>query len=337
MKAKLYALLFAAIPFSAVAQPTVNTAEDYTIGMTVRYKQAGNMSPGASGAQTWDFSTLTALGGNDTLTFTYLAAGSTYPGANILERSSNKQDHYYTESGNTNHTVALVDSASAPSPIVLSYSNTALAMQRPLTYHLNVSDTFTGSLKYATYTFNGGGNRNLHVDGYGTLILPGNKTFNDVLRVRTEHVETNMAGPITVNVNVVTYSWFDAAHKAPLLRIDSFMLSGTPPVPTINTPTTSYLIDESYPGNVPDVTQGNSIAVNLTGQTLTLNGNMSSKQHEVVLYNLNGQMLFRSEFVPQGNAHSFTVAGDLPVGIYFVMITEKNSQATPATIKVRKE
>jgi hypothetical protein len=337
MKAKLYALFLVSIPFASVAQPTVNTAEDYTIGMVVRYKQAANASPGPDGSQTWNFSTLTPLGGSDTLTFSYLAAGSTYAGANMLERSSNKQDHYYNETGNTNHTVALIDSVSAPSTIINTYSNTALGIQRPLTYHLNVTDTFAGNLQYSSFNMPGTGTRNLHVDGYGTLILPGNKTFNDVLRVRTEHTQTNASGPITVNVNVITYAWYDAAHKAPLLRIDSFMLGGTPPVPAVNTPTTSYLIDETYPGNVAEINSGKSITASLAGQTLTVNGELSPATHELMLYNMEGRMLFRAEFPAKGNRQIFNTHADLPQGIYFITLSEKGSLKAPVTLKILKQ
>lgn len=344
MKQYVYSLLLS-LPLAASAQPVLQVVQDFKVGTSAKYIKCTPVSPGANGAGiTWNFTSLTSLGGMDTLSVSYLAAGSTYAGANILEKTSDSVSHYMTISGNTNYTVAYADSSVAGMNLTNVYTNTALAMQRPLTFGLNVSDTFAGNLLFPPYTLptSGFNTRNINVTGYGTLYVPG-ATYSDVLKVRVEHLQTSSIAspaPILVNLTIVSYMWFDALHKSPLLRMDSMMVNGSPspPVPSTTQANTYYLLNETYPQNVDNV-YGSDISFNayIRGASLTLEGSLQQhKAYNIAVTNLAGQTVFAAEFKPTSSLYQFDIGHDLPTGMYLVTVQEKENMMNAGTIKIIK-
>ncbi|WP_276134198.1 hypothetical protein [Polluticoccus soli] len=344
MKQYVYSLLLV-LPLAASAQPVLQVVQDFKVGTSAKYKKCAPVAPGANGAGiTWNFTSLTALGGMDTLNVSYLAAGSTYAGANVLEKTSDSVSHYMNISGNTNQTVAYADSSVAGMNITNVYSNTALAMQRPLSYGLNVTDTFAGNLLFSGYTLptSGFNTRNIDVTGYGILYVPG-ATYNDVLKVRVEHKQTSSIatpGPILVNLTIVSYMWFDAMHKSPLLRIDSMLVNGSPapPVPNMARNSTSYLLSETYPQNIDNV-YGSNISFNayIKGTSLTLEANLSqNKTYNIAVTNLAGQTVFNAEFMPTSPLNQFDTGHDLPPAMYLITVQEKGNMLSAGTIKIIK-
>ncbi|MFI5222431.1 MAG: hypothetical protein ACHQK8_08905, partial [Bacteroidia bacterium] len=69
MKKQFSILILAILPAFLCAQPTINNAENFTIGTVLTFQQCNStgVSAGNSGAsQTWDFTTLTSLGTTST-------------------------------------------------------------------------------------------------------------------------------------------------------------------------------------------------------------------------------------------------------------------------------
>ncbi|MCD6062955.1 MAG: hypothetical protein K0R82_866 [Flavipsychrobacter sp.] len=341
MKQYVYSLLLV-LPLAATAQPVLQVVQDYKVGTTIKYRKCSPVAPGANGAGiNWNFTSLTALGGMDTLTVSYLAAGSAHAGANILEKTSDSVSHYMTISGTTNHTVAYADSSAAGMNASSVFTNTALSMQRPLSFGMNVTDTFSSTLMLLSFTLANSGinTRNISVTGHGTLDLP-NGSYNDVLKVRVEHKQTNTFVPYLVNLNMVSYMWFDAQHKAPLLQIDSIMVSGSPspPVPNTTRNNTSYLIKETYPQNVNNV-YGSQLDFNafINGSSLTLEASLpANRDYRLSVTNLAGQTVYQAGFRSTTKLQQFNLGNDLPSGMYLITVHEKENISNTGTIKIVK-
>jgi len=62
----------------------------------------------------------------------------------------------------------------------------------------------------------------VEADAYGTLVLPGNTIYENTLRIRTEKKYINHYVNIDQEVVVVTYRWYNDAHRYPLLVLTKY-------------------------------------------------------------------------------------------------------------------
>jgi hypothetical protein len=100
----------------------------------------------------------------------------------------------------------------------ITYSVPFIKMKFPFGY----GDIYSGSIIGTTeeqgkLTGNITGNYTVEADGYGALILPNNTIFEDVLRVKTIKTYDNQLSNLNQHVSIVTYRWYNAVHRYPLL------------------------------------------------------------------------------------------------------------------------
>jgi hypothetical protein len=221
MKKQLTMLMLAIIHSIVWGQPTIDNAENFTIGTILKFQisnptgvTAGN--PGAN--QTWNFSNLIAT--PDTITEWMVSPSSTsqgylFPTANQVEKYSDGRFVYVNKTVSENYIVGFVDTTASYPPTF--YTDPMLFAKRPLNFRTIVTDTFriAGSSGIGIVTLN--------PDAYGTLILP-NGTYNNVLRVKITEVHPWF--------NYTVYVWFDGVHNSSLLKID-------------NQPDVAYLLSET--------------------------------------------------------------------------------------------
>lgn len=318
-------ILLAAIviaPFALKAQPTIYKAMDFSAGASIKFQNCQGIAAGPAGAsQNWNFSGLKTIS-NDTTRMTFITAptNNSY-GANIIIKTSDSSYMYYNKTATSTYLAAIVDSTVEAKGMALNYSkNTMLQVQRPLTYNLALTDNFSDEFEVMGSKVKGGGTFTLKADGYGTLTLPSG-TFNNVLRVRTEQVQTDtLPAPIsqTFTSKTISYIWYDNAHIAPIFRIDSTIIDGSADA------TASYFLKETYATGVAD-TKMNNLQINgsLSNGTLLLKGDLEqNKKYAVELYNLSGQQLFQSYFTATGNMQKVDVNMDMPAGMYIVKLQE---------------
>jgi hypothetical protein len=108
----------------------------------------------------------------------------------------------------------------------IRYTSPVIKMKFPFCY----GDMFTGS--FSGNSFSNGvssgnlsGDYSVEADGYGSLILPGNRYFENTLRIKSQKSYSNNLGSIVQQVNIVTYRWYDLSHRYPLLVLTEYSVS----------------------------------------------------------------------------------------------------------------
>ncbi len=343
MKNFLYTFLILIVPARLMAQPTINNAYNYSTGTTVKNIRCVDMGAGNAGAnQTWDFTSLTPVGnGKDTARYWYMSPASNAPvsGANLVEKSSDSTYVYIKASAAQDEILAIADSSAGNYNLTVTYTNSVLFFKRPLTYGMNFTDNSAEQYSVSSFNLQGSGNISFKVDGYGTLKLPNNQTYNDVLRVEIKQHQSDTVqfpAPSVAVMDVTRYLWFDANHRSPLLRIDAVDI--TSDLFTNSKSFAEYLYEE-HASAVADVQKQNmELTGSFSGNTLYLNGSFDTKKDYIVqVYNLNGQKVYQSTFTGVGQQHIFTANSPLPQGLYLVSVTENGNNYNNTTIKVPKQ
>jgi hypothetical protein len=99
-------------------------------------------------------------------------------------------------------------------------------MKFPFAYGDIYSGTEIGTYEESgNLTGNITGYYTVEADGYGTLILPKNSVFENVLRVKTSKSYDNKMAKSVQHVNIVTYRWYNAIHRYPLLVLTEIKTS----------------------------------------------------------------------------------------------------------------
>ena len=124
MKKHFYAFLALALPLQVLAQPTINNAYDLHIGDEIHARIISNMPAGASGHQTWDFSSAVDTNGDFT---TYIQDDSS--GGMIIVSSTEN----FKNVGSTTY---------LKQGIGVGYDPGAIFVKRPLTYGLTDNNSW---------------------------------------------------------------------------------------------------------------------------------------------------------------------------------------------------
>jgi hypothetical protein len=342
MKHKIYYLLLTVAPAVAIAQPTVPNALNYSVGATVKNIRCNDIGPGGAGAnQTWDFSSLTPVGGGkDTAKYWYVAPGSNAPvsGANIVEKNSDSFYVYAKKSASQDEVLAIADSSAGGQNFTVKYTNSMLFFKRPLTFGMTFTDEFTEQYTVQTFTLKGRGKDTVTVDGWGTLKLPGGATYNNVLRVEIKQHQSDTVQFLNsvARLDAIRYLWFDDKHISPLLRIDAVEITSD----AINNSTSyaEYLHFEHDPANVENMQHGKmEFSAAFNNNTIALAANFSSgKSYDLVVYNMSGQRVYANTFIANSTRQAFDLNSDTPSGVYLVTVAETGTSNT-SIVKVSKQ
>jgi hypothetical protein len=331
MRKQYLILLALAFPFAASAQ--VTNAENYVPGDQIHNQNCSMPSPGGSGtSQTWDFSTVV----DDTVANTIWVFDDTASGdPNDIILSAISQG----PAGTPIHKTATQNLLLGYSLGIynLTYTPGLLQAERSFNY------ATTDNLAYTVAgTLNGGGNVDVKVDGSGTLKTPVGNYPNAyrMVMVRDEYDSLLFITTSYLTTHNVSYIWYDAAHTAPLFRIDSTYMEGTGSLAILNdTSGTAEYQREFFPAAVHGITIPEAAgSANLHGNTLTLNAGLQDGQrYKLAIYNISGQIVYNSVFTAAGNVNRLDLEKELTAGTYFVRVSQKNSHATPMIIKTVKD
>jgi len=240
-------LSLCALSYESIAQLTVNTCENFSIGTVLKFRncQTSGVYHGDTGAnQTWDFSNLSTI---DTVTEWVLSPsatphGSMYPTATFVEKHSDGTYVYAHATADSGYLVGFEDSVNQ---FVIQYSNSMLFAVRPISYGDTATDSFVMNYSSSSLNFPGKGQSSIIADGYGTLILP-NASYSNVLRLKIMQVEADTSTPPYITT-IITYGWWDNIHNSALLKIDSTNS------PTYISQDVLYMISEAVPTGVKQV------------------------------------------------------------------------------------
>src|SRR5690625_111006 len=204
----------------------IENAENFENGTVLTFQKCepDNVSPQEKGENiTWDFTKL--IDKNDeTITEEIVAPKETdyydtFPNADLVEKYSDGRLVYFIKSKDANKMVGFVNPNSG---ILVHYENPMLFMKRPIKFGDSISDSYSTKYTVSNMDFKGKGNVSIVADGYGTLKLPNNKVYENVLRVKITQNQTDEMVQYSnkIQMTTTTYVWFRPENASALLKIN---------------------------------------------------------------------------------------------------------------------
>ncbi len=189
--------------------------------------------------QMWNFSAAIADTIIETATFISVSSSgpnaSIYTGATMADFDGGSYYNYYKSTSNMYENLGFEDAN-----VIVQFTNTAVAATYPITLGYNFSDVAAGTctaivLGNAPGTIDG--TSNVMGTGTGTLMLPGGVIFTNVLQTISTatiniNIPTTFIGPVTINNEGITYSYYHASQKFPVLTVEYVTTTGTFPAQT---------------------------------------------------------------------------------------------------------
>lgn len=202
--------------------------------------------------------------------------------------------------------------------ISLTFTNTGIIAKYPIDYGYSLTDGIGGSVTFSIpASFNG--NVVTEADGKGTLFMPQNKSYTNVLRVKsTQLIAINVVflGNIA-NLNQTVYSYYHASSKFPILTVNHS-------ITTFSTQTTDVT---TFTGNSDFLTIGLNEQTkndfnfatfpNPANEQLTIQLKNNQIAESVTLINNLGQIVAK-------NTKSNTLnVSQIPAGYYYIEVSSE--------------
>lgn len=328
--------------FIAVAQPQLTADDLSAVGdKKINYvADSTGIEPGPAGANmSWDFSTISRTGTNDSSISEVVAASSTpyasdFPTATLAAQSvSGNSWAYYTTSSTQASMIGVVASASGTT-VKQKYTNPMLILQVPFTYNQSMSDDFEGSYDASGVTIYVTGTSTSTADAYGTVIMP-HRTFTNVLRVKNVSFTKDsfdLFGSWYVSTTEATsYSYVIPGRVAPVLTI-MYTQSTTNGIPSDGIKTVTFNDVEPL-ASVKPLSMLNA-DVNLYPNPASWNANLvvNAKENstvEVSICNALGQKVADQNASLHVGQNSLALpVSSLKSGVYFVNISDGKGSLT---------
>lgn len=216
MKKTLTSIAFSLLAFAgAEAQMQLSSDQNtYVIGDSQRFIMAMPADEGQAGAGVvWDFSGLQPKG---ELTSYMIDArevdkNNTFPECNVLLREDHKMFMFRVSNQSMDEFGEYRDDQP------FKYDEPIVKFTFPFSYGSYLKGHYKGAV-VSKPEVRLEGDYSTEADGYGTLVLPGNVVFKDVLRVRFERTMINGG------CGVVTYRWY-ARNANPIIRYPILTIS----------------------------------------------------------------------------------------------------------------
>jgi len=294
-----------------ITNPNVNPliGKQYVVGQSTKEINAGN-----SGAnQTWDLSSLTA---DSVVTWTSktpqneTAIGS----ANFVFQNDNGTTSTSIKNSQSVWQVAGV----IANNITFTYTDMEDLLRYPMNYNDTYTDPWACSFSNNGSVFYRKGTTTSTVDGYGTLKLPDNKTYSNVLRVhyvQNYTDSTNIGGvfPYVITTTNDEYMWYVQGIEYSLATASTLNITTTS---TATSYLSSYLISNTEKTGVNNaVKDKNSVSISPNPASTYFVVKTIGKAL-VSVVSTNGTTVLQQEIEGQ---ESISVS-NLPKGFYLVKI-----------------
>jgi hypothetical protein len=341
-------LLFFAVLFvvtGAIAQPVLHAADLNPVAGDKAISQAAKLKgvkiPNTGAGITWNYSTSLKDSTSvkpDTTTFR-AATGTPYisffKGSNLASvttsdagaysyyKTSTKLLDFYGEASKTDTLVW-----NAPYRIGIF----------PITYGTNFTDTSTVTVKEGQ-TIVEGYRDSTDVVGYGTLKLPGARTFHSVIMVRVISKTTfTILGHTSVSRNV-SYNFYASGYHSPLLSID---LSGTAAIDAVSYSKNAVAAleggstgDETVTKVAVNTKPAVTIYPNPAVSSFSVNvGEKNKTVSSIVITDMSGKNVFEKK--TNNTVSEMISCTSLKAGIYFVRIQMNDGTAEVQKLVVAK-
>lgn len=338
----LFALAISAGAFTAIAQPTI-TAADYSYVAGDRYIQylaTQVPAPGAGGNNvTWDFSGMTSTVSD---TFTAMACTatpycSTFPGSTVAATYTSQGPSYSYYIADANRFAMNGIRQHVPQysiDVTMNYVEPEDLIRYPFTTTTSYRDSFATVYTTNGYPYLRRGHIDVSSDGYGTLILPGGKTYKNVIRIvrrETYNDSTNFGtGPQYNYYTSVIYEWRQPGTRVMLMSRDSLKM-------TLFTQQVSYSVSARYAtpfpaavANVSETISDITVFPNPVRDMVNVKFNTGNDHVKISLVDMIGReiaVLANKTFTSGTHTVSYSTSS-LARGIYLLRMQTGNGVAT---------
>lgn len=270
------------------AQPDFTQADVYQVGDDGDYLALGatTAQPGPAGnGVTWDFSDLSRTPSEDFSVFyrdpSTAPNGDQFPQANLVAVQNAGPIDAYTFFSTSPQRFVL-EGLDLPELGVVTYSDKSVWVDFPLSFDETQTDDFVGMYTFTVPPISGVSNRTgsltAKYDGFGTLILPGGATVENVRRLRFDQIVVDQISAlgITITVETTTYSFFAVGDRRHVFQLTLADTSISPPGDTISSKVASYRSDAG--GQNPPPMTASRRGTHLTNQS-------GSFESEILIHN----------------------------------------------------
>jgi len=245
-----------------------------------------------------------------------VASSTGYPGTSYVQHRDLLYT-FYKSTSSPQQTELL--GAYSPS-LSLTFTNSAIIATYPLNYGYNQADPVSGSFKYNSTPGACVGNITISADGLGTLNLPNNVSFPNVLCLRSVEILTLSTGIVSIGTfNQIIYNYYAPGKKFPVLNINytTYQLIGNQPN------TTAYVYGNSSYFNVLGINESQlnrenyEVYPNPFHDRLFVKTKITSEENEYLLYDCNGSLIFKTTTLNEIETR------ELSSGIYILEIKNR--------------
>jgi hypothetical protein len=311
-----------------------NIGDDYTYQLDTIPDHLQNVTAGNGGENvTWDFSNSISASG-DTIVTSYVSPSSVnlsnaFPLCNIATVTSDGTPNFYElNSTGANNYGSIIDG------YVFYFSNPLKLLFLPMTYLDNNTDSFAANYPQFPGYLERSGSISAFSDGYGTLIMPGNNTYENVLRIKyTLNILDNYGGQNIDTLVEEYYDWYGSDITFPILQIGSRITNPyNSPENTINKYIRIKTAQNLTVNTISKKSHDFSIFPNPTNGNCFLNLPINQDNYQIKVYDMQGKIV-QNETTAATNLFEINLE-NFSQGIYCVSI---NNSTTRKILKVTKQ
>lgn len=332
---KIYLLLSAIALTGSITAQTLTKAANEPASGDIRAKRqfdsVGTVPKNTGSGLVWNFNAFALNSGTAASTYTTASSvpsSSLFTGATIAELTSSGDINFW-KSATTPTTQFELHGIYNPAGIEFNFSsNPSIAAVWPVTFGYNMTDAASGTVSAFSQTGTVNSTLTAMGAGTGTLIIPGNVTFTNVIQTKITQTLSALVGSgfSTVSINVLStnYSYYNSSQKYPLVEVlyektTQASVAG----PTVTNTGKIYIHNALVTGlneinfdasfdMFPNPAQDN-FSVNLT--------NTNNDKGTIEIYNELGQLAKRVELGNESVIKTNVSVSDLKPGVYMVKTT----------------
>jgi hypothetical protein len=220
------------------------------------------------------------------------------------------------------------------------YDKPFVKIKYPFTYGDDVYGTYSGIEESPNASVPVSGTYEISGDAYGTLILPGNITIDNVLRVKQTRTIKYENGRV---ITEITYRWYSYDVRYPLFVIIENISDNK-----------KYCVETAYYAHAADKTKSAPAGISSPSygiddiatvpnpyvEKLAINYNLKSSGNvKINMYDMNGKLVKNLlDAIQDQGYHSLTINGNedgIKPGIYYIMICMNTDRYTQKVVKMK--
>lgn len=291
------------------------------------YDSVGVVPKSTGTGMIWDFKNFTSNAINETTAYSSTASvaqSSLFAGATLVETAPNG-DKIFWKSASTPTTQFEMLGIYNPSLEMNFVSNPNILVVWPLNSGATTSDVATGTISVATQSGTAASTVITAGSGTGTLVLPGNISYSNILQVKTTQTVYASGGSgmsaYTIAINSTGYSYYHSSEKYPLWSVNYEKSTQT----SILGPTVTTTVKIRQNNNITTgITETNfdsnySIYPNPANSNFSIDLlNANNENSQIEIYNSLGQIVKQQNLGNDSSIKSSVSLANIPSGIYVV-------------------